>query len=278
MQRYVVGLGEILWDMLPTGKMLGGAPANFAYHASQQGQSAIVVSAVGNDQQGQEIIDKLNHYGINHELQISDRPTGMVNVTLDSAGIPTYDIIQDTAWDNIAFTPTLAKIASQCSAVCFGSLAQRSPLSRQTIIDFVNATPKDCLRIFDINLRQHYYSANIIEQSLNLCNILKLNDEELITITSLLSLGNNPCYEIMQRYHIDTVIVTCGAYGSYIYTADGSSFLPTPRIKVVDTVGAGDSFTATFISAMLDGNDIATAHRRAVDLATFVCTKSGAIV
>lgn len=277
MQRYVVGIGEILWDMLPKGKMLGGAPANFAFHASRQGQNAIVVSAVGNDVLGNEILSFLESHDINHKTQVNDHPTGVVNVTLDASGIPSYNIVENTAWDNIAFTPQLAQIASQCSAVCFGSLAQRSAKSRQTIIEFLKATPGDCLRVFDINLRQHFFTREIIEQSLNLCNILKLNDEELIAITSMLSLGNNPCHELMQHYHIDTVIVTCGAYGSYVHTTDGTSFLPTPRVKVVDTVGAGDAFTATYIASILNGDNITTAHQKAVDCAAYICTHAGAI-
>ena len=278
MQRYVVGLGEILWDMLPEGNMLGGAPANFAFHASQQGQNAMVVSAVGNDTLGSEIINTLDGYNIPHSIQHNDHTTGVVNVTLDASGIPTYKIIENTAWDNISFTSQLAQIASQCSAVCFGSLAQRSAISRQTIIEFLKATPGDCIKVFDINLRQHFFTREIIEQSLNLCNILKLNDEELIAITSMLSLGNNPCHELMQHYHIDTVIVTCGAYGSYVHTTDGTSYLPTPRVKVIDTVGAGDAFTAAYLASILNGDNITTAHQYAVNRAACVCSHKGAIM
>lgn len=277
MNRIIAGIGEILWDMLPSGKMLGGAPANFAYHASQAGHKAVVVSAVGNDQPGDEIISVLNSHNICHEIQRTPLPTGTVSVTLSDNGIPTYEITRDTAWDNISFSPQLARMASLCRAVCFGTLAQRSALSRETILSFVKATPADCLKVFDINLRQHFYSAEIIEQSLHLCDTLKINDDELITITALLSLGNNPCHEIMQRYNIATVIVTCGIYGSYIHTADDSSFLPTPRVKVADTVGAGDAFTAAFITSVLNGDDIATAHRHAVDLSALVCTHTGAM-
>ena len=274
MSRYIVGIGEILWDMLPSGKMLGGAPANFAHNADVLGQPSVAISAIGTDAEGDQIKETIK----GHHLQRNDHPTGLVNVALDAQGIPTYDIVENSAWDYIEYTPELHDYATNALAVCWGTLAQRNEVSRQTIVKFVENTPDDCIRIFDINLRQHYYDRDIIEQSLHLCDTLKINDEELNTLTSLLDLGNNPCRELMQRYSLKTVIVTCGAYGSYIHTDEGTSYLPTPRVDVVDTVGAGDAFASAYVVSMVMGREIADAHRIAVDWAANVCTYAGAMI
>ena len=274
MCRYIVGIGEILWDMLPSGKMLGGAPANFAHNVERLGQPSVAISAIGSDAEGDQIIEAIKFC----DFQRNDYPTGMVNVVLDAQGIPTYDIVENSAWDYIEYTPDLHNLATNALAVCWGTLAQRNDVSRRTIVKFVENTPDDCIRIFDINLRQHYYDRDIIEQSLRLCDTLKINDEELITLTSMLDLGNNPCRELMQRYSLKTVIVTCGAYGSYIHTDDGTSYLPTPRVDVVDTVGAGDAFAAAYVVSMVKGKDVADAHRIAVNWAAKVCTHAGAMI
>ncbi|MBR5899678.1 MAG: carbohydrate kinase [Muribaculaceae bacterium] len=278
MCRYLVGIGEILWDMLPSGKMPGGAPANFAHNAAVLGQSSVFISAIGADAEGDQLIDTINSHNINHCLQRNDHPTGLVNVALDVQGIPAYDIVENSAWDYIEYTPELHDCATKAVAVCWGTLAQRNEVSRQTIVKFVENTPDDCIRIFDINLRQHYYDRDIIEQSLLLCDTLKINDEELIAVSELLDLGNNPCRELMQRYSLKTVIVTCGAYGSYIHTDEGTSYLPTPRVNVVDTIGAGDAFASAYVVSTIRGKDVAEAHRIAVDWAAEVCTHAGAMI
>lgn len=284
--KHVVGLGEILWDCLPEGKKLGGAPSNFAYHASQAGLSGVAVSAIGRDALGDEIKQVLDGVpSLKHHLETVDYPTGTVQVTLDAAGVPQYDICQGVAYDNLPWTPAIEAIARDTVAVCWGTLAQRNAASRDTIMRFLDTMPGDkgTLRVFDINLRQQWYSREIIEQSLLRCNILKLNDEELPVLVEMFSLGDDPCRELMSQYGIHTVILTCGASGSHVYHAPASSapvehtFMETPRVAVVDTVGAGDSFTAAFIASMLHGDTIQRAHTRAVEVAAYVCTQHGAM-
>ena len=281
--EYVVGLGEALWDKLPAGKKLGGAPANFAYHAGQFGLRSCVVSAVGDDALGHELLDAVGKCGIEHRIQTVGHATGEVNVTLDDAGIPQYDIREDVAWDNIPFNEELQSLAARTRAVCFGSLAQRNDVSRHTIARFIESMPRrdDTLIVFDINLRQNYYSREVAEQSLNLCNILKINDEELVVVSGMLGYGNisqeEACRRLLHDYGLRVVILTCGVNGSHVYTADGSSFLPTPTAEVADTVGAGDSFTGAFVASLLMGKSVVEAHRKAVDVSAYVCSQHGAM-
>ena len=180
--KYVVGLGEALWDVLPDGKKLGGAPANFAYHAGQFGLNSIAVSALGEDKLAEETIEQLEGKGLNYVMPRVPYPTGTVQVELDDEGIPTYDIKENVAWDNIPFTDEVKAVAENALAVCWGSLAQRNVVSRETIYKFLDNTPKDCLKIFDINLRQNFYTKDVICDSMNRCNILKTIYVELIQI------------------------------------------------------------------------------------------------
>lgn len=273
--KYVIGLGEALFDCLPTGRKLGGAPANFAYHVSQFGFQSYAISAIGNDELGQEIIDTFEQVGLNYCLPKVDYPTGTVQVTLDEKGIPQYEICLGVAWDNIPLTDELLAIAKDAKAVCFGSLAQRAEVSRATIQAMLEAMPKETLKVFDINLRQSWYSREVIEKSLQYSNILKINDEELdIVAPMLLSVETDPenliatneektlcvCRQLIERYALDMVILTCGTNGSYVITLDTFSFIPTPKVEVADTVGAGDSFTATFIAKLLGGASIPEAY------------------
>lgn len=278
-QRTVVGIGELLWDMLPEGKKPGGATANFAYHVSQFGLKGMVVSAVGNDEWGDELQTLLESRGVNSVLQRNDYPTGSVLVELDTKGIPQYTIREHTAWDYILFDETLLKVASECAAVSFGSLAQREEASRESIRRFLQSMPEDALRIFDINLRQSFYTEEVIRGSLECCNILKINDEELVVLTRMLSLGTGSdeelCRRIMEQYSLRAMILTCGSRGSYVFTEEESSYRDTPRVEVVDTVGAGDSFTGSFCAALLSGKSIPDAHALAVDVAAYVCTQAG---
>lgn len=292
-KRYVVGLGEALWDVLPDGtKNIGGAPANFAYHAGQFGHDTIAVSAIGSDTLGDETCAVLDAKKLEYSFQRVPYPTGTVQVTLDGSGIPSYDIKEGAAWDNMPYTPELEEIARSCRAVCFGSLAQRNAVSRDAIRKFVEATPEDCMRIFDINLRQHYYGKDVIEESLYLCNVLKINDEELdivgrmfghaSNLTSPEGLSDkevsNVCQTLIRDYTLNTLILTCGVNGSYIFTSDGlKSFLSTPKVDAIDTVGAGDSFTGSFCAARLLGMPVPKAHRLAVEVSAFVCTQHGAM-
>ena len=239
-KRYVVGLGEVLWDVLPEGKKLGGAPANFAYHAGQflGMDNTIAVSALGEDKLGDETIEALKEHGLNDLLPRVPYPTGTVQVQLDEQGIPTYDIKENVAWDNIPFDDDIAEIARNCRAVCFGSLAQRNVVSRETIQKFLDATPADCLKIFDINLRQQFYTQEILRESFQRCNILKINDEELVLIGRMFGYPGldieNKCWLILGKYNLDMLVLTCGTNGSYVFTPGHVSFQETPKVKVAD--------------------------------------------
>lgn len=253
MKRYIVGLGEALWDVLPEGKKIGGAPANFAYHAAQFGMDTLAVSALGEDALGDEIAEKFAQKGLNVMMPRVPFPTGTVQVSLDAQGVPTYEIKEGVAWDNIPFTPELEEVARNCRAVCWGSLAQRNEVSRETIHRFLDATPKDCLKIFDINLRQTFYTEELLLESFKRCNVLKINDEELVTIGRLFGYPGldmtNKCWLILGKYDLDALVLTCGVNGSYVFTHGAMTFLETPKVEVADTVGAGDSFTGSFCAA-----------------------------
>ena len=280
---YVVGLGEALWDVLSEGKKLGGAPANFAFHAAQFGRRAIAVSAVGEDNLGTETLEEFKKKNLNVLMPRVPYATGTVQVTVDEQGIPTYDIKENVAWDNIPFTPEIEAVAKNCEAVCWGSLAQRNVVSRQTIQKFLDAMPSDGkrLRIFDINLRQNFYTPEVIQDSLQRCNILKINDEELVTISRLFGYPGldirNKCWLLLGKYDLKMLVLTCGVNGSYVFTPGHVSFQPTPKVDVADTVGAGDSFTGSFCASILRGRSVAEAHEIAVRVSAYVCTQKGAM-
>lgn len=279
--RIIVGLGEALCDCFPEGKRIGGAPANFAYHTSQFGNEAYAVSAIGNDALGDETIAAFNKRGLRYVMPRVDFPTGTVQVTLDEGGIPSYEIKEGVAWDNIPFTPELEDMAKRCRAVSFGSLAQRGEVSRNTIYRFLDATPRDCLRIFDINIRQNFYNKDIIRESLQRCNVLKINDEELVLIGRMFGYPGldieNKCWLILGKYDLDILVLTCGVNGSYVFSKGAMSYRETPKVTVADTVGAGDSFSGAFTAAILAGKPVAEAHRIAVGVSAFVCTQNGAM-
>lgn len=278
----VVGMGEALWDVLPEGKKIGGAPANFAYHVSQFGLNSRVVSAVGDDKLGMEILDNFREKKLNAMVEIVPYPTGTVQVELDAEGVPCYDIKEGVAWDNIPYTPALEDLAKHTKAVCFGSLAQRSVVSRDTINRFIDAMPaEDTLKIFDINLRQGFYTKEILCNSFSKCNILKINDEELVTVSRMFGYPGidlqDKCWILLAKYNLKMLILTCGVNGSYVFTPGNVSFVETPRVEVADTVGAGDSFTAAFVSSILSGLFIGEAHKLAVETSAYVCTQNGAM-
>ena len=280
-KSFVVGLGEAVWDVLPEGKKLGGAPANFAYHAGQFGLETIAISALGEDELAAETIKALKDHGLNYLMPHVPYPTGTVQVTLTGDGIPAYEIKENVAWDNIPYTSEIAEIAKNCRAVCFGSLAQRNVTSWATIRQFLDDTPADCLKIFDINLRQQFYTKVVIEESLKRCNILKINDEELVVIKRMYGYDDldmrGICEKILEEYGLLMLVLTCGTNGSYVFAPGLTSFQDTPKVKVADTVGAGDSFTGSFCAAILNGKSMKEAHKKAVEVSAFVCTQNGAM-
>ena len=283
MNEIVVGMGEALWDVLPEGKKIGGAPANFAYHVSQFGLPSCVVSAIGDDALGKEIIENFTSKVLDQLIAEVPYPTGTVQVEIDQTGIPLYDIKESVAWDNIPYTEHLDALAKRTKAVCFGSLAQRNVVSRETINHFLDTMPKDddSLIVFDVNLRQGFYNKEILCKSMQNCNILKINDEELITVSRMFGYPGidlqDKCWILLGKYNLKMLILTCGINGSYVFTPGNVSFQPTPKVEVADTVGAGDSFTAAFIASILKGKSVTEAHTIAVKTSAFVCTQKGAM-
>ena len=278
-KKVIVGIGEILWDMLPSGKALGGAPANFAYHATRLGEEGWAVSAIGDDALGREIMDIVTAKQLKSIISLTEKPTGTVQVELDAKGVPSYTIMEDVAWDNIPFTSEMEALARRADAVCFGSLVQRMA-SRESVLRFLRATRPETLKVFDINLRQHYYSPEVLEESLKLADILKINDEEIRIVAEMFCLEGDDvaaCRALIDRYALRLVILTKGADGSEVITADDTIPQPAGETKVVDTVGAGDSFTAAFVVAYLQGKSLAEAQRLASDTAAFVCSCKGAM-
>lgn len=277
----IIGIGELLWDVLPTGKKAGGAPINFVYHASRLGADSYAISAVGNDPLGDEIMAEIDKIGIGYIIPRVDYPTGTVLVELKD-GIPNYTIIEGVAWDHIPLTEEMEQLAKQADAVCFGTLAQRSVTSHETILTLLSFVPEDAYRILDVNIRQHYYSKETIVSSLRNCNVFKINDDELLLMKKVFDIEEkndaDACRWFLNTFNLKFMILTAGAAYSTIYTHDDVSHIDTPKVKVEDTVGAGDSFTGAFISSILDGKTLAEAHRAAVNRAAFVCTQAGAWV
>ncbi len=277
----IVGIGELLWDVFPEGKQLGGAPFNFAYHVSQLGFDAVAVSALGTDALGDEIDALLEEKKVKSLVNRVQFPTGTVQVELDANGVPAYEITKNVAWDNIPWSDKLHEMARQTKAVCFGTLAQRDRVSRESINLFLDTmSGTNTYKIFDINLRQDFYDREIIENSLKKSNVLKLNDEELISLAKVFGYSlhdtETDCRRIMKDFDLEILILTCGTNGSYVFSAGETSFLETPKVNVADTVGAGDSFTAVFCASILDGKSIRMAHKSAVGISAFVCTQKGA--
>ncbi len=279
MKRYIVGLGEALWDVLPGGAKLGGAPANFAYHAGQYGLESMAISALGKDALGDQALKEFDEKHVNYIMPQIDFPTGRVDVAVDEAGVPSYKFLDNTAWDNIPFTPEIETVAQNARAVCYGTLAQRSEPSHTNIQRFLDATPADCIRIYDINLRGTFYTKELIQENLRKANVLKINDEELVLIGRMFGYPGldmeNKCWLILGKYNLDMLVLTCGTNGSYVFAPGTSSFQETPIVEVADTVGAGDSFTGSFTAAILSGKTIEEAHRLAVHVSAYVCTQKG---
>lgn len=277
----IVGLGEILWDLLPGGKQLGGAPANFAFHAQALGAQSYVVSAVGDDMSGHEILDRLKQLGLDSRYIAidDDHPTGTVSVALDADGTPDFTIHENVAWDFIPLSDDMLRLASKVDAVCYGSLAQRSDVSRKTILSFIRATSGACLRVYDVNLRQSFYSREIINETLALSHVLKLNDEELPLVAELCAVSGNETeilQQLLTKYNLKLIALTRGKNGSRLFTPDEDSGIAGKSLPVADSVGAGDAFTAALVMGLIKKLPIATIHRQADALASFVCTQKGA--
>lgn len=277
----VIGIGEVLWDLLPSGPQLGGAPANFAYHARSLGANAHVITRVGKDRLGREILRRFEEMKIADGLvQIDEiKPTGSVTVSLQEAGVPQFTILEDVAWDRIIPTEEATKAAREAHAVCFGSLAQRNLVSRRAIQQLVSSTSAEALRIFDINLRQEFYSRETIERSIYLANVLKLNESELDILAGMFELGTTTqqrIEQLAQNFGLRLVALTRGPHGSLLYENGRWSEQLPPPMEVVDTVGAGDAFIAGLTVGLLNKMDLDEVHAAATDVARHVCTQAGA--
>jgi fructokinase len=277
----ITGIGDALWDLLPDGRKIGGAPANFAYYMKQFGFDATVVTAVGDDELGEEIKQTFARMDLKHQTEVVGYPTGIVRIELDDRGIPAYEIVKNVAYDHIPYTSGLDEIARTCNVVCFGTLAQRNEVSRNTITRFLDAMPAtgETYKVFDINLRQNFYSKEMIAESLKRSNVFKVNDEELAVVKQMFAYAGETmeetCRMILSDWDLKYLILTCGTNGSYIFAEGEESFMDTPKVEVADTVGAGDSFIASFMASILKGTSIKDAHELAVKLSAFVCTQYG---
>src|ERR1700730_6912841 len=281
----VIGVGEVLWDLLVTGPELGGAPANFAYHAHALGAQAQVITRVGKDDYGSEIIRRFHELGLPETgVQVDETaPTGTAKVELSGDGLAHFTIQENVAWDHIAVTPEALVATSEAHAICFGTLAQRSEPSRNTIQHLVAATPLDALRVFDINMRQQFYSRDVVEKSFQLANVLKLNDDELPRLADMFRLTGSTedqIGQLAQTFSLRLVALTRGPNGSLLYQKDNGevrwSDCPSRPIKVVDTVGAGDSFTAALVLGLLRKMDLDEINTVANEVARYVCSQPGA--
>lgn len=276
----VAGIGELLWDVFPDGKKPGGAPANFAWHAQGLGAESFIVSALGNDSPGKDMLQVLGSLSLNQSyIQLSSlKETGVVNVTLTD-GIPQYEIKKGAAWDFICWEPGLGLLAAKTDAVCYGSLAQRSEVSRQTILKFLGTTRGECLRVFDINMRQDFYSAEVIKKSLELASVLKLNDEELPVVADIFSIKGSESLvleTLLKRFSLKLIALTKAEKGSLLVAKNETSAMEAPKVQVKDTVGAGDSFTATMVYMLLKGHKLGEVHKAANRVAAYVCSCMGA--
>lgn len=281
MRFRLVGIGELLWDLLPQGRQLGGAPANFAYHAAALGAEARLVSRVGRDDLGREAAQRLVSLGLPIDTLQEDAslPTGTVSVRLAPDGQPNFIIHENVAWDAIEVTALGRDAVARADGVCFGTLAQRCERSRATLRDLIAATPSTALRVFDVNLRQDFYSAGLIEESLRWANVLKINEGELARLAEMFGIPGDErglLDEFARRFSLDAVACTRGARGSLLLARGQWSECPAVPTEVVDTIGAGDSFTAAMTLGLLAGWPLDEVNRRASALARFVCSQPGA--
>ena len=280
----IAAIGEVLWDVYPDAARFGGAPANFACHAAALGADALMASAVGVDELGDRALGTLGRAGVQCETVARDREhdTGQVLVTLDSSGQATYRFAEDSAWDHLQWSAALESLAPRCDAVCFGTLGQRSPTSRATIQRFVSATPPGTLRMFDVNLRQHFFDRETIDSSLQIASAVKLNEEELPTVAELCRISaatpRQVLKKLVERYDLRLAALTCGGEGALLIAGGEESACSAVPSNVVDTVGAGDAFTATLVPDFLRGLPLAEVNQHANAVASFVCSQPGAVM
>jgi fructokinase len=281
-RHIVVGVGELLWDLLPAGRQLGGAPANSAYITSLLGDEGIPASRVGNDDLGRLALRRLAELGLSGDFVQCDEqhPTGTVKVQVDGAGQPCFEICESVAWDFLEWTPQWQKLAREADAVCFGSLAQRSEPSRSSIQNFLQATRPDAVRVFDVNLRQHFYSAEILSDSMKLATIAKLNHEELPKIMRLFGLEHrddkSSAERLISLYNLKLACVTRGNGGSLLASPEACHTHQGFRITVADTVGAGDAFTAAMVHEYLRGGSLEDMNEAANRVGAWVASEVGA--
>ena len=278
----IIGIGELLWDRLPAGDQLGGAPANFSYHGSLLGNRTYVLSRVGRDRLGDLALARMRLLAqpVSFVQIDSSRPTGTVAIDVDSQGQPAFRIAEQTAWDYLEYSDDYAALAGRADAVCFGSLAQRSPMSRDTIRRFIQAMPPGALRVFDVNLRPPFISKTVIEESLFLAQIAKLNDAEIVTLARMFGIDENDevtyAQRMLQRFELELVAVTRGAGGCILVSADEIVERPGYEIEVADTVGAGDAFTAALVHHYLSGSPLEVIGEAANLLGATVASLHGA--
>lgn len=274
----IVGIGELLWDRLPSGKRVGGAPANVVYHASCLGAEGYAVSAVGKDKLGDELLEAISETTLHTAIERVDYPTGSVHVTLNY-GIPEYNIVENVAWDYIPLTDNALTLVKKADAICYGTLASRNDVSHNTIITLLKHANPSSLRLFDVNLRAAYYSKQLITELINYANIFKVNSDEAVVLKSMLDVDisdDDLCRMFLEKHNLKYLIYTNSSLSSSIYTADAVSTLKTPPVRVNDTIGAGDAFSGAFVYYTLSGLSLEDAHHMAVNISAFVCTQSGA--
>lgn len=280
MSDQILALGEVLWDLLPGGMKLGGAPANFAFHCRSLGAEARMITRVGADELGRLVLDRFESRGMPVEtIQIdSDRPTGTVGVELSQDGQPRYTIHEDVAWDRIAVLESGIAAARSADAICFGSLALRCETTRESIAKLVSHTRPHALRIFDVNLRHPYVFPDAIAEALELCDVLKLNDQELVEIAAMFGVTagvRETIEELSRRFGLKALALTRGVDGSLLFADGRWSDQPGRAVAVCDTIGAGDAFTAALAIGLLSGRTLDEINRHAGSVAAFVCSQPG---
>ena len=278
---HITGIGEILWDMFPDGAQFGGAPANFVCHAQALGATSHMVSCVGSDELGWRALGYLKEHGVDISAvaQSEERPTGTVEIELDAEGVAQYEFAANVAWDALTWSEALTHVAEKADVVCYGTLGQRSEISKGTIRRFLKRTTDDCLCVFDVNLRQHFYTEALIRDSLEYANILKLNDEELPVLSSSCGLSGSEAaivQQVRERYNLRLVALTRGPKGAILFTEDSLSECDGFTVEVKDTVGAGDAFTAAMTLGLLLGHELDRINEHACRVAAYVCSQDGA--